>query len=617
MKRTTRYLNGLLIATLLLLAACGGSDPEPGQNVGDGLAKFEEQEVNWTACDPDLFPEDSEEGLAVLGDRLECATFKTPLDWNEPAREEINLGVLRVRAGDLSQRQGAIFMNPGGPGGDGLTFGALFGLIFANGGVEEVGRPAAAPELLAQVSERYDVLGFSPRGLGGSFQLFCGTNEPLPPANFYTDRSEENVQTLLAQARLTAEACENNPLADFITTEQTVRDMDLIRRLLGDEKLNYLGYSYGSWLGAWYAKRFPEHAGNIVLDANVDFSKTWTEANINFIKGFQRGFEEVAAPYLARNNAVFGLGETEEEVYGVYAGLRENLKAVVALPILSNLYSSGDVPFVGDILVASEGISTILDELEPLTPETYEAFLDGVAAYPYSEDEERNATLSELALDLAQGYLQTLEPQPIPAVLEPSDAVLNAVICNETLRDQGPEFYAEQGDQLNESYPYIGGSFSTSLLLPSSTCAFWGEPTAAMPDLPETTPPVLMVQSGYDSPTVAEGALEAFRSLPNAGFVYVENELSHGVFPYNTECVDAKVARFLIDGTLPESAISTCDALPLPGESEVFPPGTAPNLDGASTSGLSVQAAQSAGENDLYDLVHDIIRTNAADFFSH
>ena len=109
------------------------------------------------------------------------------------------------------------------------------------------------------------------------------------------------------------------------------------------------------------------------------------------------------------------------------------------------------------------------------------------------------------------------------------------------------------------------------------------------------------MQSSFDAATPIEGALNAFESLPNAKFVYVENEMNHGVFPYNTECVDAKVAAYLLDGTLPEERTSNCAALPLPGEEEVYAPGGVPDLGAQS---LGVQRAQSAGPNPLYDLVH-------------
>ena len=610
-------LSSLLCVLALLLSACGDIDvddiipptAEKPDKPDEALEEFENQEVSWAACDPTLFSESGRELLAPLGDRLECATLKTPLDWEEPARDEINLGVLRVKAGDESKRKGAILLNPGGPGGDGLTLGAFFGLIFANGGIEDT-LPVAAPEILAQVSESYDIVGFSPRGVGGSFQLFCGSNAVYPPADFYTDRSDENLQALLAQAELVAEACKNNPLSDFVNTEQTVQDMDLIRRLLGDEKLNYLGYSYGSWLGAWYAKRFPENAGHMVLDANTNFAATFQESFGLQPLGFQRGFEDVAAPYLTRND-VFGLGETPEEVYGVYDALRDDVKSVVTFPILNLLYSSQQVTVVGASLSASRGINTILNELEsPLEPEGYDAFLEAVATYPYVEDEELSAAISEVALPFAQDYIAALEAEPESVVLEPSSAVFNSISCNDSPWNQDSQFWIDFGNEQNEVHPFIGGAFT------SEPCAFWGEPSTMMPDIPENLPSVLMVQTGYDAATPAEGALEAFESLPGAKLVYVENELSHTIFPYNTECVDAQVAQFLLDGSLPEETVTNCDALPLPGETEIFAPGTAPSTDELTTQGL-VRAAVSAGENELYDLTHELLRENAAAFFGH
>ena len=616
----------ILLLCALLLSACGDLDdyiPEPEPDDG-GLAEFEEQEINWATCDVNVFTEEDLERLAPLGDRLECATLKTPLDWEDPARDAINLGVLRVRAADETQRKGAIFLNPGGPGGDGLFIGAIVGLIFATAGDENSPRPVAAPELLSQVSEQYDIVGFSPRGVGGSFQLFCGNNLDYPNAEFFTNRSPENVEALVEIGRVQADACKNNPLTDFISTEQTVQDMDLIRRLLDDEKLNFLGYSYGSWLGAWYAKRFPEQAGNIVLDANLDFTTTFEEiVSLNPL-GFQRAFEDVAAAYAARNNALFELGNTKEEVYGLYDGLREELKVVLvgSLGLTGALYASEQVPFIALSLVSAKGVSAVLDGLgSPPTPETYDAFLADVEAYAYLGNEDLNAQAVELAAVIATNYLGYREqigavPEPEAAtlapaaILDPFEAVFTAITCNDSPWNQDPQYYADLGDELNETYPLLGGSVTVQ------PCAFWGEPAAAMPEVPEELPPILMVQSGYDPATIAEGALEAFESLPNASFIYVENELSHTVFPYNTECVDVKVAQYLLDGSLPDASVSNCDALPLPGETEVFAPGTAPSIDGAATTqALSVQAAQSAGENELYDLVHKMLREDAANFF--
>lgn len=606
----------LALYFFMLLTACGEVDfeeflPQPS-NPDKALEEFEKQKVIWEACDPAFFEEGALELIAPIGDRLECAVLKAPLDWENPERDAINLAISRVRAANETQRKGAIVLNPGGPGEDGLTLSALFGLIFANGGLGEVGFPAASPELLRKISEEYDIVGFSPRGVGGSFQLFCGNNSTVPPANHFTDRSEENIQRLLTQGRLITEACKNTPLSSFVTTEQTVQDMDLIRRLLGDEKLNYLGYSYGSWLGAWYAKRFPENSGNIVLDANTNFDATFQDISSLQPLGLQRGFEDVAAAYLARNNTIFDLGKTSAEVYDVYTSFQDDLKAALVNAIGGNLYRSQNVPFIGQILIVGRGINNVLEEFEtPLDPESYEAFVEQVAGYPYILEGEAKAELSELAVDLALTYINILESQPSPATLLPSEAVFTSITCNDSVWNQNPMFYAELGNQQNRTYPFYGGQ------LTFQPCAFWGEPNAAMPDIPDNLPSVLLIQSGYDVATPAEGALKAFESLPGAKLVYIENELSHTIFPYNTECVDAKVANFLLNGSLPVEDISNCDALPLPGETEVFAPETAPISDNRIATQATVGTAQSAGENEVYNLVHEILRENAASFFGH
>lgn len=609
MKSRTRLLGFKMCVLAILLIGCDVLELE----LGEDLVKLEEQEIAWISCDPNIFPEVLNELLLPLEDRLECATLLAPLDWKSPGLDTINLGILRVKAGDESKRKGAIFINPGGPGGDGLSFGALLGLVFATNGGADLGFGSAAPEQLGQVSESYDIIGFSPRGVGGSFQMFCGSNKLLPDSNFYTDRSPENVQNLLLEGRLKAEACKNNPLNKYIDTEQTVQDMDLMRKLLGDEKLNYLGFSYGSWLGSWYAKRFPENAGNIVLDANTEFSASFQESFSLQPLGFQRAFEDVVLAYAARYDNVFELGETKEEAYRVYEALSPDLKDVLlygSLDLITNLYDSQSVGFIAASLSAAKGVDTILSAFEkPLTPETYGAFLEQVAVYTYVIDEELNASVVQLATFLANDYVTALEAPLEAAQLLPQDAVFTSVSCNDTPWNQDPAFYAEFGNEQNRLYPLIGGAFTIE------PCAFWGKPSTKKPDLPKNIPPILMVQTGFDPATPVEGALRAFESLPNAHLVYIENEMSHIAFPYGTECVDAKVANYLLDGTLPDENISDCEALPLPGEEEVYPPDEMPNI---RSGDFSVQAVlEPPQKNSLYDLVHSLARENAANFFRY
>lgn len=607
-----RNLRGLSWVAVIFLAACASNPPEPTEGE-QALERINNQTVTWEACDPSIFTFVPPEALTALGERLECATLSTALDWKAPERDTINLGVLRVKAADSAARKGAIFLNPGGPGGDGLELGALFGFLFASAG--QAGLPAA--EQLTQISAQYDILGFSPRGTGGSLRLYCGLNAFPPPANFYTDRSPANVEAQLAEARALAKACQNNPLNKYVDTEQTVQDMDLIRRLLGDEKLNYLGYSYGTWLGSWYAKRFPENAGNIVLDANMEFSTTFEQNEINFVEGFERAFRDVVGAFAARNNALFELGETKEAVYEVYADLPQDLKQPLlfgSLSLINNLYSSALVPDITISLVAAEGVSTVLESFgEEVTFENFDAFATQLSTFTYAEDENLNSAAQEAALVLADDYLFYLEylANPLSGGIDlgPGTAVYYAIACNDSPWNKDPAFWVQQGNEANETAPLLGGN------LTGTPCPYWHDPTTEVPAVPSTLPPVLMVQNGFDAATTSEGALRAFDSLPSAKLVYIENEMSHTTFPYSAPCVDTVVANYLLNGTLPGARVTNCEAKPLPGEAEVFPPGGVPQ-PAASAPSLSAMFKPS-GSTPLYDLIHERLRENAADFFGH
>ena len=587
---------------LAFLIACGGGGPDEPD-----LSVFTEQTVAWESCDAQLFEEDKE-ALAPILERLECATVQTPLDWENPELESVNLGVLRVRAADPAKRKGAIALNPGGPGGDGLFIAAIFGLIFAEPDSERVGLPERAS--FAEISESYDIIGSSPRGVGESFRLYCGSNR-LAPANYSAyDTSEDNLDDILLAAQYEADACQANPLTKYIDTEQTARDMDLIRQLLGDEKLNYLGFSYGSWLGAWYAKLFPGQAGNIVLDGNLIFSGTWQDVFELDANSFNRAFEDVALAYVARNNTFYGLGETQAAVLERFVALPNRVKEAYvfgSVGVFGDLYSSGSIPLVGLKLLSAQGAAEVLASFED--PPGLGELLDAVEAYSYAEDEELNAELASYAFDIAFDAYIFENAAPAPVEITSFGAVYQAIVCNDTAWSGSLEELKAGARVDAETYPLLGVYFAYQ------PCAHWSQATTSNPAVPSDIPPVMMVQNGYDAPTPAEGAFEAFETLPDARMVYVENEVTHTTFPYGTDCVDETVAAYLLNGALPENAVSNCEALPLPGEDQVYPPGTtlSPQMLGA-TSGI---ASRGRPEGPLLTKVKAMIRENAANFYGH
>jgi pimeloyl-ACP methyl ester carboxylesterase len=591
----------LLVTIALFITACGAPAPDiSGEDNGpvpSGLnptpyKEFTKQKVSWQPCDPSIIPADIAE---PLGGRLECATIKAPLDWHNPKLDKIDVGILRVKAGNPQGRKGAILINPGGPGQDGLLFGAVVARYAITAQA-----PTTTAKELQQLSATYDFVGFSPRGVGSSVQLSCKSSISTPFINFYTDRSEENVRNMLTEARLYAEACQRNPLSNYINTEQTARDMDLIRILLGDSKLNYLGYSYGTWLGAWYAKLFPQTTGNFVLDSNVDFSRRSLNETFNTQpEAFQNGFEKIAIPYLVRNNAVFELGTSSEEVYGVYDTLPIEVKAVVSIPIRDSLYGASQVEQTGVFLVAAKGLSTVFQaNASAMNPDS---FLKQVEAYRYAKLDALDAAAREVALNLARGVLVELErqPSPVPIVVDPRQATFTSVSCNDGETIQYPLYWVQLGNRENVLNPLTGGALTIN------RCVFWNNPTARVPFTPLFSP-LLMVQSEFDPATNTKGALNALYSSFNAQMVFVNDEKQHAVFPHS-DCVDKAVVQHLLDGTMPNERITNCEANPLPGETQVFPAeGLAPQFIGGGLKTFSLKA-----EETLADQIHEIVHRNA------
>jgi pimeloyl-ACP methyl ester carboxylesterase len=589
----------LALTFTLLITACGVSPEQqalnPEEKNPEAYKEFTEQTIAWEPCDPAAIGPDTEGVIEPIKDRLECATIKAPMDWYNPEVGQLDLGILRVKAGDPKQRKGAIFVNPGGPGFDGFESATLTGSYAATAQA-----PMAAAAELQQLSAQYDIVGFSPRGVGSSTQLTCEVTVPIPFANFYTDRSPENVQALLAQSRVFAEACQSNPLTQYISTEQTARDMNLMRLLLGDNKLNYLGYSYGTWLGAWYAKLFPEATGNFVLDSNMDFSgRSILETSKIQPEAFQNGFEKIAIPYFVRNSLAFELGTSNQEVYAVYDTLPIEIKAVVTKPILDNLYSGQLVSDVGVLLVAAKGLSAVFESTaSPINPDVFSKEVEG---YRYADYELLDDFARDFALQLSQELLIELERQPSPPIVYGSQtATFWSVSCNDGDYIKYPTYWTYLGDRENIMNPLQGGK------LTSSPCIFWNGSGVRVPFMPILSP-ILMVQSEFDTATNTSGALRAFRTTPNAKMVFINDEMQHAIFPHGSECVDKAVVQYLLDGTMPIGKITNCAANPLPGETQVFP------ADGLTIQSMSggMTTLPVKGEKTLADRIHETVRDNA------
>ena len=270
-------------------AAAPASGPAPAvaatrAAVPKGLESFYGQKVEWYDCVATAGVEKSADKTG-----FQCAKVKVPLDYSQPAGQTIEIAMKKHLATG-STRQGTLFMNPGGPGGS---------------GVDDVGGMAASA--FSGVQSAYDIIGFDPRGIGSSTAITCSSDaeakamegvSPVDGAGAPV-AFEQRAAVISEQIKQFEASCAANTkpaeLLDHVDTVSVARDLDVLRALSGDQKLNYLGLSYGTYLGAHYAELFPANTGRLVLDGALDPSLTYSERR----QGQARGFERALRNYVA------------------------------------------------------------------------------------------------------------------------------------------------------------------------------------------------------------------------------------------------------------------------------------------------------------------------------
>ncbi|MDL5485922.1 alpha/beta hydrolase [Microbacterium wangruii] len=482
--------------------------PTPGPSkapVTDGvpadLLPFYEQTVDWQECDG------ADSGL------YDCATVVAPLDWDDPDAGEIELAVIRRHA-DSGEPIGSLLTNPGGPGSSGV----------------ELIRDSAAYATGAALRDAYDVIGFDPRGVGESTAVRCLDAEemdaylydlpqnPRGSAEWEAELDERNAAF--------AEACEANSdgILPYITTDQAARDLDLLRAVLGDEKLNYLGYSYGTFLGATYAKLFPERVGRLVLDGAIDPAVSGLEVGTTQGVGFESALRAFMAECLAGSDCPFR-GTVDDAM----ADLGTLLASVDARP-----------------LQASDGRQVGADTL-----------MTGIIAALYSEDSWPYLTAAladalqgdpELALQLADFY----NGREGGVYLDNSTEAFRAYNCMDyPVADPAEDVASEAllAEQAPTVAPYWSGPDS---------CAVWPyEPTGVRePITAEGAAPIVVVGTTNDPATPYEWSVSLADQLASGVLVTRVGE-GHTGYNKGDACVDDAVEQYLIDGVVPDDGL-TC-----------------------------------------------------------
>ena len=583
-RRATRIAAGLTGSALLLVTGAVATAPAapaapPSRSepqVADLVdAKLRNQQLAWKTCKfPDLPKATADRLLATPG--LQCATVTVPRDWYRAKDgNTITVEISRVRAKDPAKRRGIMLINPGGPGGSGL------------------GWSAAMQQRSPDVGAVYDTIGFDPRGVGQSTRLVC--------------TYDANASTQAEAAKKYADGCLNNPLTPFITTRQTNLDMDFIRHLLGEPKMNYIGYSYGTWLGGSYAATFPSKTDRFILDSSVDMSTGTLERTWDLQPGTRdRQFQDMMLPYLARHDDKYKMGTTSMDARRKFeaAGGFDNYFNLLfgANTVIQAMYSTDQYEAAGAILSALSNRTTGTEredfrlpygtKAQQRVPVALAEVRENLARMDISADARQIANAN---LDQALGEYRTASKAVAEGTpnLKQEDGAFEAIRCQD----------GQWTTDLNVWEQKLTDGFKraplTGMLQSIPACAFWPAQEKGFPELKDKDiPGVLFLQSEFDAATAYEGAEASMKKFKKSRSVLIDNEGSHGVFPYGTECVDKPALTWLVDGQLPARRSTGCVGVPLPGEIYTYNVGGTINPAG-KMKGFKMESEELKQANEL------------------
>ena len=466
-------------------------------------------------------------------DEKECATVKVPLDYDQPKGATVEVAVLRSKA--KGRKIGSLFLNPGGPGGSGVGMASAAELFLS-------------PTLL----EKFDVIGMDPRGIANSSQVKCFPSvrqQTLVMQRFVPGFPVGRVQerTHIAATSQYARACSTTgkPLSASMSTANVARDMDLIRRSLGEKQMNFLGFSYGSYLGNVYANMYPDKVRSIVLDGVLD-PVAWAGTK-----------QTRHIPSTIRIKS----GE------GAYKALKTSLR-------LCDQAGTELCPIAGNALQKYDTVAQRLKE-KPVEVDgfgtfTYAAFVQttlqalygpGVETIAYMTDDlltltdpavtataERRERVEQFRGRLAQVKQQVSRGYDFP--YDNGLDTFSSVLCTDTLNPASPTVWGPATAKADARAPYFGRSWGWS----SVQCATrsWkavDEDAYRGTYSKRTAHPVLVVGNIYDPATNYDGAVKAASLLPNSRLLSSD---SWGHTAYGTSaCVTDAVDAYLVTGKLP------------------------------------------------------------------
>ena len=501
------------------------SDDSSQTSVPQGLESFYNQDIDWQDCSDGTSP-------------FQCGTVTVPLDYGNPGGQTITIALKKLPASDGDAEHGSLFTNPGGPG---------------DSGIEPMKDPAAMPE---ELRGAYDIIGFDPRGVGQSTPITCWTDDeirqsltdpgngdisPTNPLKGVTSKNvpaQDKIDRGAANAARCAQHSQVPELLDHVGTHDVARDLDILRATNGNAKLNYLGTSYGTHIGAIYADLFPGHVGRTVLNAAMDPSRHRTDSDAEVV-AFKEGALRQYVEHCQAHDGCPLTGSTDEAIAQLTAFVDGLDQAPLTAPDSS-------------VTVNTQEATTIIQHYAVEKPDW-----DALTAMLAPAMNNRDGALMVAAKQ------STLASQ-LPTTAEQAVAGANtlfmsaAVICNDypdtadTVSDWDAQAAAEK-----KTSPFFGGT-SHGL---DAYCRGWGHRAQTPPQEThaEGSDPILVVGLTKDSRTLYPWAQSLTDQLDNGHLLTVEG-YGHVTFGSNA-CATAAMTDFLVNGTVPAEG-TTCAAEP-------------------------------------------------------
>ena len=460
--------------------------------------------LSWAAC-----------GTAAAGTAagVQCATAALPMDYDQPQGTQVHIAVARVPAREPTQRIGSLFFDFGGPGAPAVNY-----------------LQAAGAGIFSALNARFDIVAFDPRGVGQSTpaidcQVDKETAGPLPrpaPTPVTLDPA-----ALVARAQSYVDTCvaNNGEILKHVSTANVARDMDGLRAAVGDERLSYLGFSYGTFLGATYAALFPNRYRALVLDGPVD-PVAWIHDPVSLsteqLVAFERALDRFLAACAADQAACSEFGGSDPST--AYDAL---LSSASATPVPAPRYAADPRP------VTADDIRDVTAQL------LYAKQFWGILGAALAQAAAGDGSLVRSVFD------QVVSPPK-----DPSQDRFFAIAGSEERWPHGVDAYLERGAREWVDDPHFWSNYAYAeipfALWPVHDKDSYGGSFAVDPSSP--TP--LVIGTTYDPATPYSSAVSAVRELGNARLLTMDGD-GHTAYGRNSPCIDGAAESYLIGGSLP------------------------------------------------------------------